>query len=155
MKVSSFDHYALRSNAKSKALPDPIERDYSKYGVVSILGCNSSQKIVIELELRKKSGQTVSEKYSIETFSGQIEVLGAKSEDEYQDTVGLDFGTTFNLGVTPRQKESKEIVVLPHFSAQKLFRVDATEKTNANIEYTLEIEDDFDDEEDVDEDLLI
>jgi hypothetical protein len=130
-------------------------QDRSKYGVVSTLGCNSSHRIIIVLESRKKSGQTISESYSLDINSGQMEVFSTKSEGEFQDTGGLDFGTTFNIGITPRQKESKEIVVLPHFSAQQTFQVDDAEKTNGNIEYTLEMEDDFDDEEDVDEDLLI
>jgi elongator complex protein 5 len=59
----------------------------------------------------------------------------------------VDFGTTFNLGVTERQMKSKEEVVLPHFGARG--------GSSGDIEYTLGVEDDFDDEEDVDEDLLI
>jgi elongator complex protein 5 len=106
---------------------------------------------VIALEYRKKSGRTISERYILDLPSGKTSSLDYRAVDDHRET-GLDFGTTFNLGVTQRQKENREDVVLPHFSAQGIF---SGAEGSGNIEYTLDAEDDFDDEEDVDEDLLI
>ena len=155
LRISSFGHHALKLEADSRALPDPIEQDRARNGVVSTLGSNSSQKIIIALEYRKKSGRTINERYIINLTSSKVEPLDGKQSEYSQDTRGLDFGTTFNLGITERQKENKKDVVLPHFSAQGIYLGDAVSERRSDIEYTLEPEDDFDDEEDVDEDLLI
>jgi elongator complex protein 5 len=123
--------------------------------VISTLVSNSSQQIVVALEYRKKSGRTIRERYTLNLTSGKVEPLDRKLAENSRDTSGLDFGTTFNLGITQRQKESKEDVVLPHFSAQGTYSGGDVSERSGDIEYTLETEDDFDDEEDVDEDLLI
>jgi elongator complex protein 5 len=111
--------------------------------------------MIVALEYRKKSGRTVHERNTLNLTSGKVEPLNRKPEEDSRDNSGLDFGTTFNLGITQRQKESKEDVVLPYFSAQGIFSGGAVSERSGDIEYTLEAEDDFDDEEDVDEDLLI
>lgn len=155
LRVMSFDNYLLRLEADSMALPDPVEQDRNKDGVVSTLGSNSLRRIVISLEYRRKTGRITMEKCIIHLDSGKVELLDTKvSEDDGLGAV-LDFGTTFNLGITQEQKKNKENVVLPHFSAQRGAGSDVGDKESASIEYTLEAEDDFDDEEDVDEDLLI
>ena len=155
LRVSSFGHYTLKVEADSKALPDPIEQDRARDGVISTLASNSSHKMVVALEYRKKSGRTIHERCTLNLTSGKVEPLDRKPKEVSRDTSGLDFGTTFNLGVTQRQKENKEDVVLPHFSAQGIYSGGAVSERGGDIEYTLEAEDDFDDEEDVDEDLLI
>jgi hypothetical protein len=68
---------------------------------------------------------------------------------------GIDFGTAFDLSIMDRQKESKESVVLPHFSAQARQSGPNPSESAAEIECPLDANNDFDDEEDVDEDLLI
>ena len=140
--------------AESKALPDPVEQDRAIDGVVSAIGSNSSQRMVISVEFRKKSGRAISESFTLDIPSNKIDILHAPVEKGRQDGISLDFGTTFNLGMTQRQKKTKEDVVLPHFSAQGL-PVDESREGVGDIEYTLDAEDDFDDEEDVDEDLLV
>lgn len=110
---------------------------------------------MIALEYRKKSGRTIKERYTFNIVSGKIESLDSKSTEDSHDMSALDFGTTFNLGITQRQKNDKENVVLPHFSAQGISPDPDQPETSWDIEYTLDVEDDFDDEEDVDEDLLI
>jgi elongator complex protein 5 len=141
--------------AESKALPDPIEQDRTIDGVVSAIGSNTSQRMVISVEYRKKSGRTISESFTLDIPSGKIDILNTPVEKSRQDGISLDFGTTFNLGMTERQKKTKEDVVLPYFSAQGLPRDESHEDGVGDIEYTLDAEDDFDDEEDVDEDLLV
>ena len=90
------------------------------------------------------------EKYNFSISSGQLGALVPSTTINAQDSSGIDFGTTFNLGISQRQKQDKEGVVLPHFVAQKEGQTE-----EGQIEYILDAEDDFDDEEDVDEDLLI
>jgi hypothetical protein len=109
--------------------------------------------MIIALEYRRKSGRTITERYTLDIVTGQVELLDTKTTDESQDSTGVDFGTTFNLGITQQQKQSKEDVVLPHFSAQGISV--GKDGEGGSIEYTLDAEDDFDDEDDVDEDLLI
>ena len=155
LRVSSFGHHILRLEADSKALPDPIEQDRAKNGVFSTLASNSPGQIVVALEFRRRSGRTMTEKNVLNTRSRQIERLNINISDPSQDIVGIDFGTTFNLGTTQQQKKTKEDVVLPHFVAQKVLAGEYHHEGVARIEYTLDAEDDFDDEEDVDEDLLI
>lgn len=155
LRVSSFGHHRLTAFADSQALPDPIAQDRRMDGVVSTLGSNTPGQLVVSLEYRRKSGRTLLEMSEFIISSGQVRVIGSPTAGlQSQESSGIDFGTTFNLGITQRQKQSKEELILPHFLAQR----DAqTEEATAagHIEYTLDAEDDFDDEEDVDEDLLI
>jgi elongator complex protein 5 len=141
--------------AESQALPDPIEQDRAIDGVISTLGSNASQRMIISVEYRKKSGRTILENFTLDINTGKIDTLNVPVEKSSQEGMSLDFGTTFNLGMTQRQKETKEEIVLPHFSAQALSGDDNREGGVGHIEYTLDAEDDFDDEEDVDEDLLV
>lgn len=150
LRVSSFGHHGLKAQADSQALPDPIELDRNKDGVVLTLGSNSPHNLVVSLEYRRKSGRTLLEKYIFNISSGQLGALVPSTAINAQGISGIDFGTTFNLGITQRQKQDREGVVLPHFVAQKEGQVE-----EGQIEYILDAEDDFDDEEDVDEDLLI
>jgi elongator complex protein 5 len=153
--VSSHLHHIRKREAESQALPDPIEHESALDGIVSTLGSNSPEKIVVELVYRKKSGRKLREKSILNLSSGQVEPLEETAfSDESEAQAMLDFGTTFNIGLTQRQKETKDEVILPYFSAQRTI-ADEKEPIGGEIEYTLEAEDDFDDEEDVDEDLLI
>jgi len=83
--------------------------------------------------------------------SGHLESLQSGKVTNMQPSNLVEFETTFNLGISERQRQSKLAVVLPHFAAQE----HPTSSHTSEIEYTLDAEDDFDDEEDVDEDLLI
>lgn len=152
--VASYQHHLLRLDAESRALPDPIEQDQAKDGVLTTLGANAAPRLILTLEYRKKSGRTIKERCTLDCQSGTLSLLDVKTVED-QAPSGVDFGTTFNLGTTDRQKGSKDEVVLPHFSAQALTPGAKSAVTAPEIEYTLDAEDDFDDEEDVDEDLLI
>jgi elongator complex protein 5 len=153
ISLSSYQHHLIRLEAESKALPDPIHLDRAKDGLVAALGSNATPLIILALEYRKKSGRAIKETCTLDIHSSKLSILDVQTMDD-QAPSGIDFGTTFNLGMTDRQRESKEEVVLPHFSAQA-HHAAATSDSAADIEYTLDAEDDFDDEEDVDEDLLI
>jgi len=138
----------------SKALPDPVEQDRAKDGVVATLGSNSVPRMILALEYRKKSGRIIKESSALDILSGNLFPLAVQTVGD-QASVGIDFGSTFNLGMTDRQKDSKDAVVLPHFSAQASHSLEKSPEPLAKIEYTLDAQDDFDEEEDVDEDLLI
>lgn len=87
--------------------------------------------------------------------TGQLESMDSGPTKAGQGSnQAVDFGTTFNLGISDRQRQTKDELVLPHFAAQKVPGSDSVDR-GPEIEYTLDAEDDFDDEEDVDEDLLI
>ena len=154
IRLSSYQHNLIQLEAESKALPDPIEQDRAKDGVVATLGSNAAPQIILALEYRKKSGRTIKERCTLDIISGNLSTLDVKTVED-KAPAGIDFGSTFNLGMTDRQKDSKDEVVLPHFSAQASHAPAKYPESPAEIEYTLDAQDDFDDEEDVDEDLLI
>ena len=59
--------------AESQSLPDPVERDGAREGVVSPFGANSPQRLIVSLDYRKKSGRTISEKCILNLLSGKID----------------------------------------------------------------------------------
>ena len=153
-RVSSYVHHKIHLDTVARAFPNQVEQDSAKDGVILTLGSNSPLWMVIALEYRRKSGRAVTERYAFHIATGKVKLLDIKTTEDLQAGSGVDFGTTFNLGITEQQKKSKEDVVLPHFLAQGISE-DLSGGGSSNIEYTLDSEDDFDDEEDVDEDLLI
>ena len=118
--------------------------------------------IVLELEHRRKSGRGVHEWYFLpdsparQPASVTPQALGETivllddhplfrkvKGEEGDNTIDLDV-MTFELGLTDRQKQEREGVVLPYFDAQKAGG--GTE--GGRILYDMGAEDDFDDEED-------
>jgi len=157
LRLSSFDQHIIRLEAESQALPDPIDKDTAKYGVISTISSNCQDSVVVALEYRKKSGRTITERCLLKLEDGAVKSFDVQSTrgTPPETNIGMDFGTTFNLGTTQKQMRNKEIVVLPHFAAQGPGENGNLIEGGTDIEYTLDAEDDFDDEEDVDEDLLI
>lgn len=119
--------------------------------------------IVLELEHRRKSGRGVHEWYFLPNSSANqpaiITPQGFKEVvvllDDHPlfrrvkvETPGEDQelnGITFELGLTDRQRQEREGVVLPYFDAQK---GGAGPGEGGRILYDMGAEDDFDDEED-------
>lgn len=118
--------------------------------------------VVLEMEMRRRSGRAVVEKFVLATrrpHSGAppgpaaIALLsdhplfaaptdsgpqaGANENEE-------DMETTFNLGLTDKQRKDREGIVLPYFDAQS----DVGGGEGGRILYEMGREDDFDDEED-------
>lgn len=119
--------------------------------------------IVLELEHRRKSGRGVHEWYFLPDSS--TKQLAAVTPHGFREVAsllddhplfrtpnadvaatdhGLD-GVTFELGLTDRQRQEREGVVLPYFDAQK---GGAGPGEGGRILYDMGVEDDFDDEED-------
>jgi elongator complex protein 5 len=114
--------------------------------------------LVIELEHRRKSGRGVHEWYFLPASSE----LSAATPQTFKETVTLldDHplfrrneeasteeelaGMTFELGLTDRQRQEREGVVLPYFDAQK----GGGNGEGGRILYDMGAEDDFDEEED-------
>jgi elongator complex protein 5 len=134
-----------------------LERDPEKAG------------FVMEVEHRRKSGRGVREWYFVPTSSttassAKTPTMGAvrekvvlledlpaykasslSSNGDDDGTAGADEkpeGTTFELGLTEKQRQAREGVVLPYFDAQK------GGGEGGRILYDMGEEDDFDEEED-------
>lgn len=122
--------------------------------------------IVIEMEHRRKSGRSVHEWYflpsnpsqnqqpSSQAFREIVTLLDDhplfKRRQEEQSLSEHELaGMTFELGLTDRQREEREGVVLPYFDAQKAAAAGlAGPGEGGRILYDMGVEDDFDEEED-------
>lgn len=115
--------------------------------------------VVIELEHRRKSGRGVIEWYFLpaavklqattaQTFRETVTLLDDHPLFRKQRDVTMSeeelAGMTFELGLTDRQREEREGVVLPYFDAQKA----GGGGDGGRILYDMGVEDDFDEEED-------
>ena len=131
------------------------------------LNANDSCGIVLEAEFRRKSGRPESETYFLrygrhsdyhQPLPGQafgtlkqefvvlLEQLPAYANKNIAGMVaaaGDEMETSFNLGLTDKQKAAREGVVLPYFDAQK-----QEGGEGGRILYDMGEEDDFDEEED-------
>ena len=114
--------------------------------------------LVVELEHRRKSGRGVHEWYFLPSQSKTGATPQAFKEsatllDDHplfqkakEDMTAEELsGMTFELGLTDRQKQEREGVVLPYFDAQK---VGGGTGEGGRILYDMGAEDDFDEEED-------
>jgi len=129
---------------------------------------NGKDGLVLEMEYRRKSGRGVREWYFLpyhgststaQTKASSAGPAGPRAKEivilledhplyrrPEQENVGAegdgDMDVTFNLGLTERQREAREGVVLPYFDAQK------GGGEGGRILYDMGEEDDFDEEED-------
>lgn len=114
--------------------------------------------VVVEMEYRRRSGRGVGEWFFLPPPSdsvlakgeklvllddhplfGRTVVGGGKGEEE-----GEGPGSTFELGLTDKQRRDREGVVLPYFDAQRV----GGAGEGGRILYDMGVEDDFDEEED-------
>jgi elongator complex protein 5 len=163
----SAHHIFARKAARDRSHAEPLfGLDTSVEGVLQSTGANGKQGIVLELEHRRKSGRGVREWYWMASSSRastteQISAAPAKTQITPPEVILLEdhplyrtpeqkaeaeqddgTGTTFELGLTDKQKRDREGVVLPYFDAQK------GGGDGGRILYDLGSEDDFDEEED-------
>ena len=133
-------------------------------GVIQGLGANGSDGIVLEMEHRRRSGRGVREWYFLPLASTTKPAASSmtsktketlilledhplyRKQDEGAGVSGaeVDDGaqSTFELGLTERQRQDRQGVVLPYFDAQK------GGGEGGRILYDMGSEDDFDEEED-------
>ncbi|KAI2485484.1 Hap2-elong multi-domain protein [Pyrenophora tritici-repentis] len=164
----SFAHCLAAKAAKERSLPEPTHGVLQgAEGIVQCLDANDNRGIVLEVEFRRKSGRPEGETFFLPTWSEEHyreplpsqecgtlkqeivvlldkvpEFAGPKVVGQV-DASGNEIESTFNLGLTDKQKQAREGVVLPYFDAQK-----GEGGEGGRILYDMGSEDDFDDEED-------
>lgn len=125
-------------------------------------GANDRRGVVVEMEFRRRSGRGVGEVFFLPSLSSgaAAKKMGEKvmllddhplyrgSDDvgsmcSAADEVGEEL-STFDLGITAKQRRDREGVVLPYFDAQE----GGGGGEGGRILYDLGVEDDFDEEED-------
>jgi elongator complex protein 5 len=166
-RLSSLYQAIERRKAQNKSLPEPEwglreGREGVLIGVKTRGHENRADEAIIEMEMRRRSGREVAEKFVLATKKQEkegdnrlrsITLLsdhplfappdGTEGEEAGGDEAdGMD--TTFNLGLTEKQRKDREGVVLPYFDAQE----DVGAGEGGRILYDMGREDDFDDEED-------
>jgi elongator complex protein 5 len=155
-------HVLAKKSARERSHAEPsFGLEQGVEGVLQSIGANGVDGLVIEMEHRRKSGRGVREWYFLphakipapEMSSARPKEIVILLEDHAQyrspeETVGGastengEADTTFELGLTERQKRDREGVVLPYFDAQK------GGGEGGRILYDLGAEDDFDEDED-------
>jgi elongator complex protein 5 len=165
----SFAHALATKAAKERSLAEPTHGLLQgAEGVVQCLDANDHRGIVLEAEFRRKSGRAEGETYFLraavvgdynEPMPGMavgtlkqefLKLLDQVPAYANQEMIGLvnaaasEIESTFNLGLTDKQKQAREGVVLPYFDAQK----GEGAGEGGRILYEMGEEDDFDEEED-------
>ncbi len=169
MTCKSYAHVLAAKAAEERSLPEPshgLLQDVE--GIVQCLDANEDCGIVIEAEFRRKSGRPESETFFLRKGLGSdynaplagvafgtlrqefvmlLDQLPGYSSFEVMSAGGGaadEIESTFNLGLTDKQKQAREGVVLPYFDAQK----GEGAGEGGRILYDMGEEDDFDEEED-------
>ncbi|ROW02802.1 hypothetical protein VSDG_01805 [Cytospora chrysosperma] len=137
LRVSSLQQAAARRRARDRSLPEPgwglyEGREGVLVGVKGLRGEESSGggAVVAEMELRRRSGRAVVERFVLAPkggAAGAVSLLSdhalfaAPEDPEGAGNAGDDelAETTFNLGLTEKQRKDREGIVLPYFDAQE------------------------------------
>jgi len=164
----SLSHMLAFKAAEERSLARPTHGLFQgAEGIVQCLDANDYRGIVLHGEFRRKSGRPESEFFFLreardsdynapvpgivvgtlkKEFVILLDQLPAYTSPEIMILVNAaiaDIESTFNLGLTDKQKEAREGVVLPYFDAQK-----EEGGEGGRILYDMGAEDDFDEEED-------
>ena len=161
LTTHALNHILAAKAARERSVAEPVfGLAEETEGILLGLGGNSPSGLVLEMEYRRKSGRGVREWYFLPHPSLQKhEAVGVRNrfketvmllEDhvlyrrpaEEKEQAGDDMDVTFELGLTDRQRQAREGVVLPYFDAQK------GGGEGGRILYDMGEEDDFDEEED-------
>ncbi|OQD61472.1 hypothetical protein PENPOL_c016G06450 [Penicillium polonicum] len=161
--LHSFSHVLAQKAARDRSLAPPVfGLEEEQEGVLlgrldRLAGTGKAEGIVIELEHRRKSGRGVLEWYLLppaSRYSRQhLKEIVTLLDDNvlYNPPMERDPGagdeeptSTFELGLTDRQRREREGVVLPYFDAQH----NDGPGEGGRILYDMGEEDDFDEEED-------
>lgn len=171
LRLSSLHQEVERQRARNRSVQEPewgLGED--REGVlVGLCGGRDSRSedgdgVVVHMELRRRSGRTVAEKFILSRNGRAVQqqqqptspVLGKlcllsdhpmfkpPAEDGAAGEGEEEPESTFNLGLTEKQRRDREGIVLPYFDAQ----TDIGAGEGGRILYEMGREDDFDDEED-------
>ncbi|KAK2019592.1 hypothetical protein LZ32DRAFT_598275 [Colletotrichum eremochloae] len=169
LRLSSLRQEIERQKARNRSLQEPgWGLGEGREGVlVGLKGDTKSEDyhgVVVEMEIRRRSGRAMAEKFVVSPQVGQstttTSAKGSKifllsehpvfAAPEGAGVTGTGGGeedepeSTFNLGLTEKQRRDREGIVLPYFDAQ----TDIGAGEGGRILYEMGREDDFDDEED-------
>jgi elongator complex protein 5 len=162
--MHSLPHVLARKAARERSVAPPTSGlEEGVEGVLQGLGANGKEGLVMEVEHRRKSGRGVREWYFLPNAHAHAQKVGESVSSRSRETVILledhpaykpsvdetaagseevPENGTFELGLTDRQREAREGVVLPYFDAQK------GGGEGGRILYDMGEEDDFDEDED-------
>lgn len=168
LRLSSLQQEIERQKARNRALVEPEwglkeDREGVLIGLKTTTERADERGVVIRMELRRRSGRTITETFVLHQADAAAQAsqpqLGklllltdhpmfASPEDAQGGGGGADDEeqpeSTFNLGLTEKQRKDREGIVLPYFDAQ----TDIGAGEGGRILYEMGREDDFDDEED-------
>ncbi|KAK4168953.1 Elongator complex protein 5 [Cladorrhinum sp. PSN259] len=165
LRVSSLHHAAetKRAHDRSQVAPEwglHEEREGVLVGLRSPTNHQLKGGIVVDMELRRKSGRVVVEKFILTPPPTQQQghqqlgtmmllsdhpIFSTSTEENGSDQdKQQEMEASFNLGLTEKQRRDRDGVVLPYFDAQ----TDVGGGEGGRILYDIGSEDDFDEEED-------
>ncbi|XP_014561877.1 hypothetical protein COCVIDRAFT_22231 [Bipolaris victoriae FI3] len=164
----SLAHCLAAKAARERSLPEPTHGLLQEAeGIVQCLDANDRRGIVLEAEFRRKSGRSEGETYFLRPgrrsdyqapvggspfgtikqefviLLDQLPAYASQDTKAFANTADNEMESTFNLGLTDKQKQAREGIVLPYFDAQK-----GEGGEGGRILYDMGSEDDFDEEED-------
>ncbi|KAK4042884.1 hypothetical protein C8A01DRAFT_32981 [Parachaetomium inaequale] len=167
-RVSSLHHAVAARRARERSLAGPAwGLQEGREGVLvglrewngnlgngngNVQGGGGEEDVVVEMEMRRRSGRAVAETFVLCGQGGgrgcKVVVMGDHPEffraPAEVGEEGEEMEATFNLGLTEKQRRDREGVVLPYFDAQ----VEVGGGEGGRILYDMGREDDFDEEED-------
>jgi len=169
LRISNLDHEVERQKARNRSIQEPEwglreGREGVLIGLKARPKSEPGEGLVLDMELRRRSGRSVSAKFvlnsaiitveSEQPMPGKLSLLSDhplfRVESDEQDSAvatrdaASEPESTFNLGLTEKQRRDREGIVLPYFDAQ----TDIGAGEGGRILYEMGREDDFDDEED-------
>ncbi|KAK1655432.1 histone acetylation protein 2 [Colletotrichum phormii] len=171
LRLSGLRQEIERQKARNRSLQEPEwglgeGREGVLVGLKGDVKSEDYHGVVVEMEVRRRSGRAMAEKFVVLPQKGQVSSaagVAAKGSRIYllsehpvfaapEGSGEADAGhgedeepeSTFNLGLTEKQRKDREGIVLPYFDAQ----TDIGAGEGGRILYEMGREDDFDDEED-------
>ncbi|KAH6684241.1 Elongator complex protein 5 [Halenospora varia] len=170
LTLSSLSHVLARKRARDRSLQEPVFgiAEHREGILVGLKGSEKEEGVVVKMELRRRSGRGVIEEFvllppssattSTSKATSQLSIIVLLDEHPLYAPPSISHApenaeeepeSTFNLGLTEKQKRDRQGVVLPYFDAQKDGGASGAGE-GGRILYEMGSEDreDFDDEED-------
>lgn len=161
LKLSNLEHEIARQKARDRSVQEPEfglaeGREGVLIGLREKRARGTGAGLVVDMEVRRRSGRGVTGKFVVsmpapaERRKGAVarfsllEAHPAFAPPEVEAKEDEEPESTFNLGLTEKQRRDREGVVLPYFDAQ----TDIGAGEGGRILYEMVREDDFDEEED-------